>query len=80
MNAATAAGPSVQAAHIANDGLNPAKCASMRRRQRPTALYRSDNFDIRCEVRGSHRPAVTIVAADIYDAAWLLEIEVIAAL
>ena len=41
--------------------------------------YREDNLDVRCEVLGTHRPAITIIAADIYDPAWLLEIEVIAA-
>ena len=41
--------------------------------------HRGDNFDVRCEVLGSHRPAITIIAADIYDHAWLLEVEVIAA-
>jgi 2-iminobutanoate/2-iminopropanoate deaminase len=41
--------------------------------------YRGDNFEVRCEVLGTHRPAITIIAADIYDEAWLLEIEVIAA-
>jgi 2-iminobutanoate/2-iminopropanoate deaminase len=40
--------------------------------------YRAENGRIRHEVLGDHRPALTIIIADIYDASWLLEIEAIA--
>lgn len=38
------------------------------------------NSAIRQRVLGDHRPALTVVLAGIYDPAWLLEIEAIAAL
>jgi enamine deaminase RidA (YjgF/YER057c/UK114 family) len=38
-----------------------------------------ENRDIREEILGDHRPALTVVIADIFDPAWLLEIEVVAA-
>lgn len=41
--------------------------------------YREANYKIRHEVLGGHAPALTIIIADIYDEAWLLEIEAIAA-
>lgn len=41
--------------------------------------YRDANSSIRREILGPHAPALTIVIADIYDEAWLLEIEAIAA-
>lgn len=41
--------------------------------------WREANGAIRREVLGTRRPALTVVVADIYDEAWLLEIEVIAA-
>ncbi|MFN8077997.1 MAG: RidA family protein [Kineosporiaceae bacterium] len=37
------------------------------------------NAVVRREVLGEHRPALTVVVAEIYDSAWLLEIEAIAA-
>ncbi|NIR60214.1 MAG: RidA family protein [Gammaproteobacteria bacterium] len=41
--------------------------------------YREANSAIRREVLGDLSPALTVVIADIYDEAWLLEIEVTAA-
>jgi enamine deaminase RidA (YjgF/YER057c/UK114 family) len=41
--------------------------------------YREENSAIRREILGEHRPALTILIAGIYDPAWLLEIEAIAA-
>jgi enamine deaminase RidA (YjgF/YER057c/UK114 family) len=40
--------------------------------------YRAANSQIRHEVLGDHRPAITIIITGIYDEAWLLEIEAIA--
>jgi 2-iminobutanoate/2-iminopropanoate deaminase len=40
--------------------------------------YREQNYDVRHEVLGNHSPALTVIITDIYDEAWLLEIEVIA--
>ncbi|MGW0250623.1 RidA family protein [Nocardia goodfellowii] len=37
------------------------------------------NTKIRQDVLGDHQPALTVVIAEIFDTAWLLEIEVIAA-
>jgi 2-iminobutanoate/2-iminopropanoate deaminase len=37
------------------------------------------NGAVRREVLGAHKPALTVIIATIYDPAWLLEIEVIAA-
>ena len=37
------------------------------------------NSAVRREVLGGHRPALTVVVAEIFDPAWLLEIEVLAA-
>jgi 2-iminobutanoate/2-iminopropanoate deaminase len=42
-------------------------------------MHARENREIREEVLGSHRPALTVVIADIFDPAWLLEIEVVAA-
>jgi 2-iminobutanoate/2-iminopropanoate deaminase len=39
---------------------------------------RGENTQIRHAVLGAHAPAITVVIADIFDEAWLLEIEVIA--
>jgi 2-iminobutanoate/2-iminopropanoate deaminase len=41
--------------------------------------YRGENSAVRREVLKERTPAVTIIVADIYDEAWLLEIEAIAA-
>jgi enamine deaminase RidA (YjgF/YER057c/UK114 family) len=40
--------------------------------------FRAANSQIRHEVLGDHRPAITIIITGIYDEAWLLEIEAIA--
>lgn len=37
------------------------------------------NGAIRREVLGDHRPALTVIVAEIFDSSWLLEIEAIAA-
>jgi len=41
--------------------------------------FRDLNSRVRREVLGDHLPALTIIIAGIYDEAWLLEIEAIAA-
>lgn len=41
--------------------------------------YREANAKIRHEVLGEHRPALTIIITGIWDEAWLLEIEALAA-
>ena len=41
--------------------------------------YAATNSAVRREVLGDHRPALTVVVAEIFDPAWLLEIEAIAA-
>ena len=41
--------------------------------------YRDANSAVRREVLGDHAPALTVIIADIYDEAWLLEIEAVAA-
>lgn len=41
--------------------------------------YAEANGKIRRERLGSHRPALTVIIAGIYDPAWLLEIEAVAA-
>ena len=41
--------------------------------------HAADNSEIRQEVLGTHRPALTVVITGIYDQRWLLEIEAIAA-
>ena len=40
--------------------------------------YRDENSRIRQEILGTHTPALTVVIAEIYDEAWLLEIEAVA--
>ena len=37
------------------------------------------NTTVRAEVLGTHRPALTVIQAGIWDSAWLIEIEAIAA-
>jgi enamine deaminase RidA (YjgF/YER057c/UK114 family) len=41
--------------------------------------YRQENYEVRTEVLGARSPALTIIIAGIYDEAWLLEIEAVAA-
>lgn len=41
--------------------------------------HREANSEVRQEVFGGHEAALTVIIADIYDEAWLLEIEAIAA-
>lgn len=41
--------------------------------------YRQINSEERREVLGDHEAALTVIITGIYDEAWLLEIEVIAA-
>jgi enamine deaminase RidA (YjgF/YER057c/UK114 family) len=41
--------------------------------------YAAENSSIRREVLGEHAPALTIIITGVYDQAWLLEIEAIAA-
>jgi 2-iminobutanoate/2-iminopropanoate deaminase len=41
--------------------------------------YRAENAEVRREVLGVRAPALTIVIAGIYDEAWLVEIEAVAA-
>ncbi len=41
--------------------------------------YREENMKIRKEILKEHQPALTIIITGIYDEAWLLEIEAIAA-
>ena len=41
--------------------------------------YRQENIEVRRQVLGEHQPAMTIIITGIYDEAWLLEIEAIAA-
>jgi 2-iminobutanoate/2-iminopropanoate deaminase len=41
--------------------------------------YAAENRVIRAEFLGAHQPALTVVIADIFDPAWLLEIEAVAA-
>ena len=41
--------------------------------------WREDNRRIRIEVLGDHAPALTVIITGIYDEAWLLEIEAVAA-
>ncbi len=41
--------------------------------------YLDENSRVRREILGDLAPALTVVIADIYDEAWLLEIEVVAA-
>jgi 2-iminobutanoate/2-iminopropanoate deaminase len=41
--------------------------------------YREENAQIRAEVLGDQRPALTVIITGIWDEAWLLEIEATAA-
>ena len=41
--------------------------------------YREENSAIRREILGDHAPALTVIVCEIYDPAWLLEIEAVAA-
>lgn len=41
--------------------------------------WRQQNYEVRHEVLGGRTPALTILIAGIYDEAWLLEIEAVAA-
>jgi 2-iminobutanoate/2-iminopropanoate deaminase len=41
--------------------------------------YREENSAIRRDILGDHAPALTVIVCDIYDPAWLLEIEAVAA-
>jgi len=41
--------------------------------------YREENSAIRRVILGDHAPALTVIVCDIYDPAWLLEIEAVAA-
>jgi enamine deaminase RidA (YjgF/YER057c/UK114 family) len=41
--------------------------------------YREENAVIRAEMLGDHAPALTVVIVGIWDEAWLLEIEAVAA-
>jgi 2-iminobutanoate/2-iminopropanoate deaminase len=41
--------------------------------------YRQANYEVRSEVLGARSPALTIIITGIYDPAWLLEIEAVAA-
>jgi 2-iminobutanoate/2-iminopropanoate deaminase len=41
--------------------------------------YAATNSAVRRQILGAHRPAVTVVIADIFDTDWLLEIEALAA-
>jgi len=41
--------------------------------------YRQENYEVRMGVLGERSPALTVIITGIYDEAWLLEIEAIAA-
>lgn len=41
--------------------------------------YRQENYEVRTAVLKERSPALTVIIAEIYDEAWLLEIEAIAA-
>jgi 2-iminobutanoate/2-iminopropanoate deaminase len=41
--------------------------------------HAATNSEVRREILGDHRPALTVVVAEIFDPTWLLEIEAIAA-
>jgi len=42
--------------------------------------YADINSEVRRELLGAHRPALSVVVADIFEGGWLLEIEAIAAI
>jgi 2-iminobutanoate/2-iminopropanoate deaminase len=56
---------------------------AVRQRSGPRGLLwragRAENAAVRHEVLGGHSPALTIVITGIFDEAWLLEIEAVAA-
>ena len=41
--------------------------------------YRAENSEVRRKVLQEHQPALTVIIAGIFDEAWLLEIEAVAA-
>jgi 2-iminobutanoate/2-iminopropanoate deaminase len=41
--------------------------------------YRQENYEVRNQLLGARSPALTIIITGIYDPAWLLEIEAVAA-
>jgi enamine deaminase RidA (YjgF/YER057c/UK114 family) len=41
--------------------------------------YADINAEVRRQLLGGHRPALTVIVADIFEGGWLLEIEAIAA-
>jgi enamine deaminase RidA (YjgF/YER057c/UK114 family) len=41
--------------------------------------HRQANYEVRHEILGARSPALTIIITGIYDEAWLLEIEAVAA-
>jgi len=41
--------------------------------------YAATNTAVRQEVIGDHRPALTVIVTDIWDPAWVVEVEAIAA-
>jgi 2-iminobutanoate/2-iminopropanoate deaminase len=41
--------------------------------------YRQENYEVRNQLLGARLPALTIIITGIYDPAWLLEIEAVAA-
>jgi enamine deaminase RidA (YjgF/YER057c/UK114 family) len=42
--------------------------------------YADINSEVRRGLLGEHRPALTVIVADIFDGGWLLEIEAVAAM
>jgi enamine deaminase RidA (YjgF/YER057c/UK114 family) len=42
--------------------------------------YADINSEVRRELLGAHRPALSVIVADIFDGGWLLEIEAVAAI
>lgn len=42
--------------------------------------YAERNSEVRREVMGAHRPALTVIIADVFEGGWLLEIEAVAAI
>lgn len=66
------------AAQLAAAGMGPANLVRVTTFLADRA-YREENSAIRREVLGGHAPALTVIVCDIYDPAWLLEIEAVAA-
>ena len=54
-------------------------CLRLGLRHGPGREHAARNSAIRREVLGERRPALTVLIAGTYDPAWLLEIEVVAA-